>query len=82
MSMDRVKAAIKAVEAKRKVVNSLEAKEAAAIKKVKASYDEKFKTAEAELEKALADLDTVYKAVRNGGEVEENPVDEVEAEAV
>lgn len=68
MSMENVKAAIKLVEAKRKVVNSLEAKEAAAIAKVKESYDTKFVTAQAELDKALIDLDAAYSVIRFGSD--------------
>jgi hypothetical protein len=64
--METVKSALKLVEAKRKVVDSLEAKEAAAIAKVKASYDEKFNTAQAELDKALEELDAAYSVIRHG----------------
>lgn len=81
MSMETVKAAIKLVEAKRKVVNSLEAKETAAIEKVKASYEEKFVTAQAELDNALADLDAAYNVIRHGGAVA-TPDLALEAEAV
>ena len=77
MSMENVKAAIKLVEAKRKTVNSLEAKEAAAIAKVKESYDAKFVTAQAELDVALQGLDVAYSVIRHGATAEvENDVNE------
>lgn len=66
MTMEKVKAALKLVEAKRKIVDSLEAKEAAAIAKVKESYDAKFTTAQAELYVALQDLDAAYNLIRHG----------------
>lgn len=77
MSMETVKAAIKLVEAKRKIVNALEEKEAAALAKLRETWEVKFTTAQAELDKALADLDAAYNVIRHGGVPEA-----VEAEAV
>lgn len=82
ITMDTVKAALKAVEQKRATFNRLEklaeTKIAEAKERAEKAYAEKLANADAELTAALAALDNTYAAFKNGGVVEVEA--EVEAE--
>ena len=73
ITMDTVKAALKAVEQKRAIKNRIEKLSETKIAEAKAraekAYADKLATAETDLEAALATLDATYAAFKNGGEV-------------